>query len=159
MDLSGVDLSGVDLSGVDLSGVDLSGVDLSGVDLSGVDLSGVDLSGVDISGVDISGVDLSGSNDELNNVITDLKYLLGLGLTPDSGNDTLNDRLKKYKDLTGTDYLSTQQQPESTPDLDSLVNDLKYLFGLGLNPGSGNATLDDRLKKYKDLTGTDYQPN
>ena len=35
----------------------------------------------------------------------DLQYLFGLGLTPESGNETLIDRLARYKELTGEDYV------------------------------------------------------
>jgi hypothetical protein len=41
----------------------------------------------------------------------------------------------------------------SREDLDA---DLKYLFGLGLNPNSGNEVMNDRLAKWRELTGEDY---
>jgi len=45
---------------------------------------------------------------------------------------------------------------ELTKIRSDLDKDLKYLFGLGLNPNSGNDTMNDKLAKWKQLTGENY---
>jgi len=108
---------------------------------------------MDLSGVT---VDLSGATatTDLADIINHLKYLFGLGLTADSGNETLNTQLEKYKELTNTDYVPEIQPSDS--DLDTIIGDIKYLYDLGLRPESNNDTLNNRLLKYKNITGSDY---
>lgn len=88
----------------------------------------------------------------IENVNRNLTYLTSLGLTKNSDNETMKKTIKKYKNLTGTNYSS----PDKTASREDLEKDLRYLFGLGLTPGSGNETLNDRLSKWKALTGEDY---
>ena len=88
----------------------------------------------------------------LENVNRNLTYLTSLGLTPESDNETMKKTVKRYKNLTGTNY----SPPQSDVSREDLEKDLQYLFGLGLTADSGNETLNDRLSKWKTLTGEDY---
>jgi hypothetical protein len=88
----------------------------------------------------------------IENVNRNLTYLTSLGLTKNNDNETMKKTIKKYKNLTGTNY----SPPQTTASREDLEKDLRYLFGLGLTPESGNETLNDRLSKWKQLTGEDY---
>jgi len=88
----------------------------------------------------------------IENVNRNLTYLTGLGLTKNSDNETMQKTIKRYKNLTGTNY----SPPETTASREDLEKDLRYLFGLGLTAESGNETLNDRLASWKELTGEDY---
>ena len=90
--------------------------------------------------------------DEVNR---DLTYLFGLGLTATSDNDTMRNTLRRYRELTGTDYTP----PATTVSREELEKDLEYLFGLGLTANSGNDTLNERLAKFRELTGKEYVYN
>lgn len=91
----------------------------------------------------------------LENVNRNLTYLTGIGFKQNSDNETMKKTLKRYKNLTGTNYVF----PTNTPSREDLERDLRYLFGLGLTPESGNETLNNLLAKWKDLTGSDYVYN
>jgi hypothetical protein len=88
----------------------------------------------------------------IENVNRNLTYLTSVGLTKNSDNETMKKTVKRYKNLTGTNY----SPPETTASREDLEKDLQYLFGLGLTADSGNETLNDRLAKWKTLTGVDY---
>jgi hypothetical protein len=63
---------------------------------------------------------------------------------------------QNYKNVTGSDYVFPPAPARSREELEK---ELQYLFGLGLTPDSGNDTMNDRLAKWKELTGEDYVYN
>ena len=103
----------------------------------------------------VPATNLNSNSRTIDEVNRDLTYLTSLGLTRDSDNETMKQTLRRYKELTGTEYSS----PQTTVSREDLEKDLQYLFGLGLTPESGNETLNDRLSKWKQLTGEDYVYN
>jgi sugar lactone lactonase YvrE len=48
-------------------------------------------------------------NTELDKVEEDLRYLTSLGLTKDSNNEAMNNALAKYRELTGNEYVPSQE--------------------------------------------------
>jgi hypothetical protein len=63
------------------------------------------------------------------------------------------------EDIYYSAWINKINLSELTKIRSDLDKDLKYLFGLGLNPNSGNNTMNDKLAKWKQLTGEDYVYN
>ena len=97
----------------------------------------------------------------LSKIRSDLEYLTSLGLTANSDNETMKKTLRNYKNITQSDYVFPPASSPQDPVIlrRELDKDLKYLFGLGLTKDSGNETMNDRLAKWKQLTGEDYVYN
>ena len=68
----------------------------------------------------------------------------------------------EYRPVTSTETTNstkTTNVKEQLPSREELEKDLTYLFSLGLTEKSGNETLNDRLAKWKALTGEEYNPS
>jgi len=95
---------------------------------------------------------------EINTSLNDIKDLTRLGLTKDSNNDAMNRALKKFKDLTTTHYYGSDYFRPDTADeeLAKIRRHIIDLFNTGLRPNSNNETFNNLLKRYKEITKTDF---
>ena len=90
---------------------------------------------------------------DLANVVKELEYLTSLGLTRNSDNEAMKTALRRYKELTRSEYAF----PTTRPELAKVRKDLEYLTSLGLTRNSDNEAMKKALIEYHSLTGNEYE--
>ena len=90
---------------------------------------------------------------DLANVVKELEYLTSLGLTRNSDNEAMKTALRRYKELTRSEYAF----PTTRPELSKVRKDLEYLTSLGLTRNSDNEAMKKALIEYHSLTGNEYE--
>ena len=103
---------------------------------------------------------------DLNKIISDIMYFNNIGVSARSsnrsGNEYMINALRRYKQITGGDYVFPGPTSSETanPEIPRIINGIELLIREGPDARGGvdnyNAAIRAHLERYFQLTGTNY---